>query len=213
MLALEKMKIYIPTNERCFFANCLQSSGTFKHCGKCRIARYCSPECQRAVHPNVVIINVQDWAEVHKNACCKTESFIKVGSSVAIRPTEALLSSYQTMYAKCKSPYNELHGVVISLTPIKIELFDSNLIATGEFLKEISNDDIIVTQWNLEAERSFETQKKQRLAELVEAEKKKIRKEIEKKEDEEEKKRKRAEKMALLRSLLLEKKKEAVIPN
>ena len=48
--ALEKMKIYVPTYERCFYAQCHQNGvGSFKHCGKCRIARYCSVDCQRAV--------------------------------------------------------------------------------------------------------------------------------------------------------------------
>lgn len=122
-----------------------------------------------------------------------------------------MFNSHISFYPKAKPPTNELHGVVISLTPQKIELFDSNLIASGKFLQEIPNEDIVVTQWNLEKERSFESQKKERIAELVALEKRKIRKELEKVEDAEEKKRKRAEKMALLRTLLLEKKKQEVI--
>ena len=117
------------------------------------------------------------------------------------------MKKFEVLYRKCNPPSNEIHGLVCSVSPIKIEIFDSDLISSGRFLEEVNFDDIVVTQWNLEEERSSEIQKKKHIADT---EKMKTRKELEKIEDQEEKKQKKIKQREILRNLLIEKKKADV---
>jgi len=59
----KKKKVLTKTAHQCFDDNCTkieQSVGEFKYCGKCRIAIYCSRECQ-----------VSHWKSFHKFECGK----------------------------------------------------------------------------------------------------------------------------------------------
>lgn len=53
----------VQSERRCFYPNCTQTLGTvpFRVCARCRFARYCSKECQRA-----------DWS-AHKPSCFAVE--------------------------------------------------------------------------------------------------------------------------------------------
>jgi len=181
------MKIYIPSYQRCFFADCttyLTNAAEFKHCGQCRIARYCSPECQKL-----------DWRSIHKESCGKTDSVAKIGSSVAIRPHDLTTSYSSTSYPsnRCKAPANELHGLLTSVSPFEIELFDCDLIPTGSTIKNVASKDIVVTQWNLQEEKNSINEKKERMDEIKKSERRNVENELEKKKDELERKKKREE--------------------
>lgn len=173
--AIINVRVQLPSYQRCFYELCATdanngSSSVFKHCSRCRIARYCSADCQK-----------NDWHRIHKAACGKSD-LLAVGSSVAIRPQSVpllSLSSLSTLYPPpvCQPPANEIHGVVVSVssspslppstssTPspipdsLRVELFDCELIPSGEII-EVPAGDVVVSGWGLEQERALAGEKK-----------------------------------------------------
>lgn len=224
--AIRNVRVQLPSFQRCFYALCASpsESATYKHCGRCRIARYCSPECQKAVLSLINLIFVifivnsrQDWPKIHKFTCGSPES-ITVGSSVAIKPLEAYLSLLSPSHYPCNPPCNEIHGVATSLqspssstssptpqTIVEVEVFDSNLIPTKVVLPATVVD-VVLSGWELNIERDLAEQK---IKDMEEAKKRaEQRKAMLEEEDRiyQEKKRVKEERV----KVLLEKKKKEV---
>ena len=84
-----------------------------------------------------------------------------MGSSVAIRATDPSLATTSTHYPSnlCIAPANEQHGIISSLSPLKIEIFDCDLICTGIFVEGAAFENVVVTLWNLENERKHVKEK------------------------------------------------------
>jgi len=204
---LQNIRLLSPSYQRCFYTECGAggANASYKLCANCRIARYCSPDCQKS-----------DWRKIHKGSCNKTE-LLSIGSSVAIRPLDSYLSLLSPSFYpsnECKSPCNEIHGVILSLprekTPpnmVTIEVFDADLVPTGVKL-EVEDKDLVASGWRLEEERKIAPEKLKRRKEQQKHETKKEkereaerraeeRKRVEKEEEEAERKaseKKRVEK-------------------
>eukprot|EP00026_Physarum_polycephalum_P011506 Phypoly_transcript_11736.p1 GENE.Phypoly_transcript_11736~~Phypoly_transcript_11736.p1 ORF type:complete len:370 (+),score=81.55 Phypoly_transcript_11736:119-1111(+) len=165
--AIRNVRVQLPSYHRCFYSLCATpENSTYKHCGRCKIARYCSVECQKA-----------DWPLGHKAACGKPES-LAIGSSVAIRPLETYLSLLPpSLYPSetCRAPCNELHGVVIAIHPppsdpptppteVEVEIFDSHIIPSDVRIR-VAAGDAVVSGWELEGERGMAEEKRRGIAE------------------------------------------------
>jgi len=158
--AIQNIRIKLPSYQRCFYTECTggasQQVVVYKHCANCRIARYCSPGCQKS-----------DWRTTHKASCGKADSLF-AGCSVAIRPLESYLSLLSpSLYPQsvCKPPCNEIHGVILSIpesgtnpTTATVEIFDADLIPTPLQL-EVAVKDLVASGWRLEVERKIADEK------------------------------------------------------
>jgi hypothetical protein len=116
------------SNEKCKNKNKLQDMSDLKKCGKCRMARYCSMECQKV-----------DWKARHKQNCKKTiranNGIVRGTSKKSIikriknMPSMVMISAYKIISNKDRDKH------VVRYTDGNVSIYENKQFI-GEILKK-----------------------------------------------------------------------------